>query len=227
VKLSGDEWQAAYGGTVASAAAADDGSAEAPTPDATTAGKVDLAGQEGSSRDVHTPRFVIGALLSKYPELFSAIVSDMGLLRAAEVKAMNTVGEHFKQHAMQIFSDWKLTVRGYQRFVNLLSNYLDPEVEDLVPLVMPNGGSMAKLPSKRWLFEQIEEEMRRLGLQMTDDKLASIVDVESALHYRVRLLSSHGLIDHATIKLRVQLIIDVGGISPTAYNNGAMANYAM
>jgi phage-related minor tail protein len=76
----------------------------------------------------------------------------MGLLRAAEAKAMNTVGEHFKQHAMQIFSDCKLIVRGYQRLVNLLSNYWDPEVEDLVPLVMRNGGSMAKLPSKRWLF---------------------------------------------------------------------------
>jgi hypothetical protein len=52
---------------------------------------------------------------------------------------------------------------------------------------------MAKLPSKRWLFEQIEqEEMRRLGLQMTDDKLANNVDMEIALHDRVRLLSSHG-----------------------------------
>jgi hypothetical protein len=69
--------------------------------------------------------------------------------------------------------------------------------------------------------------MRRLGLQMTDAKLAGIVDVESALHDRVRLLSSHGLIDHGTIKPRVQLGVDVAGISPTAYSNGAMANYAM
>jgi hypothetical protein len=50
---------------------------------------------------------------------------------------------------------------------------------------------MPKLLSKRWLFEQIEEEMRRLGLQMTDDKLANNVDMEIVLHDRVRLLSSH------------------------------------
>jgi hypothetical protein len=57
---------------------------------------------------------------------------------------------------MQIFSEYEFspTVRGYQRLiVNLLSNYRDPEAEDLVLLVMPNGGSMAKLPSKRWFYE--------------------------------------------------------------------------
>jgi hypothetical protein len=37
---------------------------------------------------------------------------------------------------------------------------------------------------------------------MTDDKLANSVDVETALHNRVRLQSGHGLIDHATLKLR-------------------------
>jgi hypothetical protein len=89
VKLCTNEWQATYGGEVTSSAAADDGSAEAPTPNATIAGKVDLVGQEGSSRDVHTPRF----------------------------------GERFKQQAMQIFSDFEVTVRGHQRLVNLLSNY--------------------------------------------------------------------------------------------------------
>jgi hypothetical protein len=123
VKLCGDERQATYGGEEASSAAADDGSAEAPTPDATIAGKVDLVGQEGSSRDVHTPRFVIGAFMIKYPELFSAIVSDMDLFRAAEAKALNTVGQHSKRHAMQIFSDCEFTARGYQRLVNMLSNY--------------------------------------------------------------------------------------------------------
>jgi hypothetical protein len=103
----------------------------------------------------------------------------------------------------------------------LLSNYWDPEDEDLVLLVMPNGGSMPKLPSKRWFFEQIEEEMRRLGLQMTYDKLAKSVDVVgTTLHYRLKLLSSHGLINPATIKLRVQLIDDVLGHSSTACNNG-------
>jgi hypothetical protein len=111
-------------------------------------------------------------------------------------------------------------VQGYQRFVNLLSNYWDPEAEDLVPLVMPNGGSTAKLPSKRWLFEQIEEEMTRVGLQMTDDDLANNVDVETALHYLVRLLSSYELIDSAMVKLRVQLIDDADGNSFIAYNNG-------
>jgi hypothetical protein len=62
---------------------------------------------------VQTPRFVIGALMSKYPELFSAIVTDMGLLRAAEAKTLNTDGEQFKQQAIQIFSDLELTGRGY------------------------------------------------------------------------------------------------------------------
>jgi hypothetical protein len=56
---------------------------------------------------------VIGVMMSKYSELFSAIVSDMGLLRGAEVKALNTVGEHFKQEAMQVSSDCELIVRGY------------------------------------------------------------------------------------------------------------------
>jgi hypothetical protein len=55
---------------------------------------------------------------------------------------------------------------------------------------------------------------------MTNDKLASSVDVETALHDRVRLLSSHGLIDPATIKLRAQLIDDVSGNSSTAYDKG-------
>jgi hypothetical protein len=94
--MCGDEWQAVYGGEVASSAAADDGRAEASTPNATIAGKVDVLGQERSSRDVRTPRFVIGALMSNYPELFCAIVSDMGLLRASEAKALNTVGDSFK-----------------------------------------------------------------------------------------------------------------------------------
>jgi hypothetical protein len=43
---------------------------------------------------------------------------------------------------------------------------------------MPYGGSIAKMTPKRWLFEHIEEEMRRLGLQMNDDKLAINVDAE-------------------------------------------------
>jgi hypothetical protein len=42
--------------------------------------------------------------------------------------------------------------------------------------------------------------MRRLGLQMTDDKLANNVNVEIGLHDRVRLLSSHGLSLRITLK---------------------------
>jgi hypothetical protein len=90
---------------------------------------------------VYTPRLAIGALVSKYPELFSAILSDMGLLRAAEANALNTAGEHFKRYAMQIFSDCELFVREYQRLVNLLSNYWDPEAEDPILLIMPNGAT--------------------------------------------------------------------------------------
>jgi hypothetical protein len=82
-KLCVDEWQATYGGEVASSVPTDNGSVEAPIPNATMACKVDLVGQEGSPRDAHTPRFVIGALMSKYPELFNDVVSDMGLVRAA------------------------------------------------------------------------------------------------------------------------------------------------
>jgi hypothetical protein len=88
------------------------------------------------------------------------------------------------------------------------------------PVNAPPPGPPPLRRRRARLFEQIEEEMRRLGLQMTDDKRAISVDVETALRDRFRLLSSHGLINHATIKLRVQLIVDAACISPTAYDNG-------
>jgi hypothetical protein len=54
---------------------------------------------------MHTPRYVIDALVTKDPKPFSAIVSNMGLLRAAKAtRALNTIKGHFKQHAMQNFS---------------------------------------------------------------------------------------------------------------------------
>jgi hypothetical protein len=73
-----------------------------------------------------------------------------------EAKALNTVGEHFKPHALQTFSHCEVTVRRYHSLVHVLSNCWDPEAEDLVPLDMPIWSSITKLPFKRWLFEHIE-----------------------------------------------------------------------
>jgi hypothetical protein len=74
-------------------------------------------------RNMHTPRYVIDAFFTKDPKPFSAIVSNMGLLRATEAtRALNTIGGHFKQHAMQNFSDCDMTVRKYQSLIDMMSN---------------------------------------------------------------------------------------------------------
>jgi hypothetical protein len=200
--LCGDEWEA-------NGAAHENSGSTLAHSGVHVADKANLVGKDGTMCDVNTPRFVIGALLAQYLELFNAIVANLvGIMLRVEVKVRNAVREHFKLQAIQVYSDCGLTLRGYQRLANLLFYAWDPKTESILQVGLPNGANMVKLPSKWWSFHKIAEEMNMLGLKMTGDKLANSIDVQAALRDRIKLLVSRGMIDVETTKLRVQLFAD-------------------
>ena len=159
------------------------------------------------------PSQVLGAFLKKHlPHLEVKILLPGDALRKIEKEIADCITEHIDEISVDLFLHTKVSTRGYQTILNLLSS--KQGAEGLVRAVLPYGTKFPKLSSTGVLRRRLAQVREELGVD-TRVHQAAMSDAKKILTTRIRWLVANKkdfTIPGTDNQVLIQLLGDACGI---------------
>jgi hypothetical protein len=110
------------------------------------------------------------------------ILRGCALRKIEKDEIADCITEHFDEISMDIFLHTKVSTRGYQTIMNLLSS--KQRAEGMIKAVLPYGTKFAKLRSTRILRRRLAQLKEELGVNEREHK-ATVSDAKFILTTRI------------------------------------------